>query len=122
MSTSIPFRPIGGPHAIAGDGHAVEEKPSTTRARTDSSDKQYAEEAAQYVTITFSDKGDAQVQFKIKRTTRLGRAMTAFCYHTKCDMPRFIFAGAHVTFDDTPEKLEMIDGDIVEVYYEIRGS
>ncbi|KJX94180.1 hypothetical protein TI39_contig4211g00004 [Zymoseptoria brevis] len=119
MPTSIPFRPIGGPH---GDGHSVEEKPPATRARTGSSNKQYAEETAQYVTITFSDKGDAQVQFKIKRTTRLGRAMTAFCDRTKCDMPRFIFAGAHVKFDDTPEKLEMTDGDIVEVYYEIRGS
>ena len=53
------------------------------------------------------------IHFRIKKTVRLGRVMDAFCERT---VLRFLFGGRRINTDDTPETLEMVDNDEIEVF------
>lgn len=65
-----------------------------------------------------------ELMFKIKKSTKLEKLMEAFCdRHGKApDSVRFVFEGRRVQGYDTPEKLEMEDGDMLEVFYEQQGG
>ena len=59
--------------------------------------------------------------FRVKKTTRLGRVMDAFCERTglQSSVLRFLFGGRRINTDDTPESLEMVDDDEIEVFREM---
>lgn len=64
--------------------------------------------------------------FKCKTDTRLERLMTAFCTRQGLDMAlvraglvRFLFDGEVLRPEQTPEDVEMEDGDIIDVIYGI---
>ncbi|MCJ1388631.1 hypothetical protein MMC18_001478 [Xylographa bjoerkii] len=83
------------------------------------------EEQAQseHLNIKVTDNNN-EVFFKIKRTTALKKLMDAFC-DRQGKMPntvRFLFDGQRVQPTDSPDSLEMQDGDTLEVHQEQIGG
>ena len=62
----------------------------------------------------------SEIFFKIKKSTQLKKLMEAYCQrqglsNNQC---RFIFDGERIKDDDTPETLEMDNGDEIDVMVE----
>jgi len=81
------------------------------------------EAAPEHLNIKVTDN-NTEVFFKIKKHTELGKLMNAFCERqgknpSAC---RFLFDGTRVTAQDTPETLDMSDGDTLEVHQEQVGG
>lgn len=78
---------------------------------------------ADHLNIKVSDNNN-ELMFKIKKSTKLEKLMKAFCdRHGKIPgSVRFLFEGDRIEASDTPEKLEMEDGDTIEVFYEQKGG
>jgi hypothetical protein len=77
----------------------------------------------EHINIKVTDNNN-EVFFKIKRSTKLEKLMTAFCERqgkprNQC---RFLFDGSRVQSNDTPDTLEMADGDSLEVHQEQVGG
>jgi len=86
-------------------------------------EKEEQPQVSEHLNIKVTDSNN-EVFFKIKRTTNLKKLMDAFC-DRQGKMPnqvRFLFDGARVQADDTPEKLDMQDGDTLEVHQEQIGG
>jgi len=64
------------------------------------------------------------VHFKIKKHTSLKKLMSAYCERCKVVMStvRFRFDGAPISENDTPQGLEMEDGDTIEVFQQQTGG
>ncbi|KAJ5902137.1 ubiquitin-like modifier SUMO [Penicillium taxi] len=78
---------------------------------------------AEHFNIKVTDNNN-EVFFKIKRTTPLKKLMDAFCDRQgkQISTVRFLFDGTRVRPDDTPEALDMNDGDTLEVHQEQIGG
>ncbi|KAJ4295818.1 SUMO protein smt3 [Collariella sp. IMI 366227] len=79
--------------------------------------------ATEHLNIKVTDNNN-EVFFKIKRNTKLEKLMTAFCERqgkTPASV-RFLFEGQRVQPTDTPDTLEMADGDTLEVHQEQVGG
>ncbi|ATY63052.1 ubiquitin-like modifier SUMO, putative [Cordyceps militaris CM01] len=78
---------------------------------------------SEHLNIKVTDNNN-EVFFKIKRTTKLEKLMTAFCERQGRSMTavRFLFDGTRVQPTDTPDNLEMADGDTLEVHQEQVGG
>lgn len=65
-----------------------------------------------------------ELTFKIKKSTKMEKLMEAFCErHGKAlRAVRFLFEGERIQGFQTPESLEMEDGDTIEVYHEQEGG
>jgi hypothetical protein len=65
----------------------------------------------------------AEVYFRLLRTTQMNKVFDAFCHRQGRPQHqlRFIFEGGRIGDLDTPETLEMVHGDIIEVHYEQVG-
>ncbi|EDN03905.1 ubiquitin-like modifier SUMO [Histoplasma capsulatum] len=79
--------------------------------------------ATGHLNIKVTDNNN-EVFFKIKRTTQLKKLMEAFCTRQGKDLSsvRFLFDGTRVRQDDTPDTLDMADGDTLEVHQEQIGG
>ncbi|EEQ85180.1 hypothetical protein RJZ56_006425 [Blastomyces dermatitidis] len=77
----------------------------------------------EHLNIKVTDNNN-EVFFKIKRTTQLKKLMEAFCTRQGKDISavRFLFDGTRVRQDDTPDTLDMADGDTLEVHQEQVGG
>ncbi|MCJ1237901.1 hypothetical protein MMC14_005888 [Varicellaria rhodocarpa] len=78
---------------------------------------------SEHLNIKVTDNNN-EVFFKIKRTTALKKLMDAFC-DRQGKAPtsvRFLFDGARVQPNDSPESLDMADGDTLEVHQEQIGG
>ncbi|KAG6024669.1 hypothetical protein E4U41_001713 [Claviceps citrina] len=86
-------------------------------------DKQDAPAASEHLNIKVTDNNN-EVFFKIKRTTKLEKLMNAFCERQGKSITsvRFLFDGQRVQPSDTPDALEMADGDTLEVHQEQVGG
>ncbi|CCE87073.1 Piso0_005610 [Millerozyma farinosa CBS 7064] len=76
-----------------------------------------------HINLKVSD-GSAEIFFKIKRTTPMRRLMEAFCKRQgkSMDTLRFLIDGARVGPDNTPEELDLEDGDVIEAHREQVGG
>jgi len=77
----------------------------------------------EHLNIKVTDNNN-EVFFKIKKTTQLKKLMDAFC-DRQGKMPntvRFLFDGTRVNATDTPDQLDMQDGDTLEVHQEQIGG
>ncbi|XYA01316.1 SUMO protein smt3 [Meyerozyma guilliermondii] len=76
-----------------------------------------------HINLKVSD-GSAEIFFKIKRTTPMRRLMEAFCKRQgkSMDTIRFLIDGARVGPDNTPDSLELEDGDVIEAHREQVGG
>ena len=77
-----------------------------------------------HINIKVKAQDGTEIYFKIKRTTQLKKLMDAYCTRqglssTQC---RFIFDGERLKDDDTPDKLEMENGDEIDVMVEQTGG
>ncbi|KAL2018949.1 hypothetical protein VTK56DRAFT_10243 [Thermocarpiscus australiensis] len=79
--------------------------------------------ASEHLNIKVTDNNN-EVFFKIKRSTKLEKLMTAFCERQgkSLNSVRFLFEGQRVQPTDTPDTLEMADGDTLEVHQEQVGG
>ncbi|KAH6845183.1 ubiquitin-related domain-containing protein [Chaetomium sp. MPI-CAGE-AT-0009] len=101
------------------------ENGSPAAAGTDTGSGAGAAAAApsEHLNIKVTDNNN-EVFFKIKRSTKLEKLMTAFCERqgkTPASV-RFLFEGQRVQPTDTPDTLEMQDGDTLEVHQEQVGG
>ncbi|KAL8745902.1 MAG: hypothetical protein Q9190_002019 [Brigantiaea leucoxantha] len=78
---------------------------------------------SEHLNIKVTDNNN-EVFFKIKRTTALQKLMNAFCERQGKEFKtvRFLFDGARVNPTDSPDSLEMADGDTLEVHQEQIGG
>ncbi|CAF9940550.1 MAG: hypothetical protein ALECFALPRED_008711 [Alectoria fallacina] len=78
---------------------------------------------SEHLNIKVTDNNN-EVFFKIKRTTALSKLMNAFCERQgkAPSSVRFLFDGARVNPADSPDSLEMADGDTLEVHQEQIGG
>ncbi|KAG5929355.1 hypothetical protein E4U42_006186 [Claviceps africana] len=91
-------------------------------ART-SQERNDAPAGSEHLNIKVTDNNN-EVFFKIKRSTKLEKLMNAFCERQGKSITsvRFLFDGARVQPSDTPDALEMADGDTLEVHQEQVGG
>ncbi|KAA8894086.1 ubiquitin-related domain-containing protein [Sphaerosporella brunnea] len=77
----------------------------------------------EHLNIKVTD-GNNEVFFKIKRTTQLKKLMDAFCDRQgkAPNSVRFLFDGTRVQGTDSPDTLDMQDGDTLEVHQEQIGG
>lgn len=76
-----------------------------------------------HINLKVSD-GTAEIFFKIKKTTPMKRLMEAFCKRQGKSMEslRFLIDGTRVSPDNTPEDLDLEDGDVIEAHREQVGG
>ncbi|KAI9171945.1 Ubiquitin-like protein SMT3 [Paramyrothecium foliicola] len=77
----------------------------------------------EHLNIKVTDNNN-EIFFKIKRSTKLEKLMNAFCERQgkAITSVRFLFDGSRVQPSDTPDTLEMADGDTLEVHQEQVGG
>ncbi|KAJ8906465.1 hypothetical protein NDN08_002958 [Rhodosorus marinus] len=68
------------------------------------------------INLRVKDGGGNEVQFRIKKSTQLKKLMDVYCQRmgAQPNTFRFIFDGNRVGETDTPEKLEMEQGDVID--------
>ncbi|KXT17880.1 hypothetical protein AC579_5924 [Pseudocercospora musae] len=90
---------------------------------TPPADQQEQPQQNEHLNIKVTDNNN-EVFFKIKRTTQLKKLMDAFCERQgrSPQSVRFLFDGQRVNPTDSPDTLEMTDGDSLEVYQEQIGG
>ncbi|KAI9839906.1 MAG: hypothetical protein M1819_000098 [Sarea resinae] len=78
---------------------------------------------SEHLNIKVTDNNN-EVFFKIKRTTALKKLMDAFCERQgkSPSTVRFLFDGTRVQPSDSPDTLDMQDGDTLEVHQEQIGG
>ncbi|KAK2593581.1 SUMO protein smt3 [Conoideocrella luteorostrata] len=88
-----------------------------------SQERNEAPVSSEHLNIKVTDNNN-EVFFKIKRSTKLEKLMTAFCERQgkTLNSVRFLFDGSRVQPADTPDALEMQDGDTLEVHQEQVGG
>ncbi|KAL4894003.1 ubiquitin-related domain-containing protein [Aspergillus ambiguus] len=89
----------------------------------DASGADSAPAPVEHLNIKVTDNNN-EVFFKIKRSTQLSKLMNAFCERQGKQMStvRFLFDGTRVRPEDTPDTLDMQDGDTLEVHQEQIGG
>lgn len=77
-----------------------------------------------HINIKVKSQDGAEIFFKIKRTTQLKKLMDAYVNRQglSINQCRFIFDGERLKDDDTPDKLEMENGDEIDVMVEQTGG
>jgi len=77
----------------------------------------------EHLNIKVTDNSN-EVFFKIKKSTPLSKLMNAFCERQGKNVQscRFLFDGQRVGPQDTPDTLDMVDGDTLEVHQEQVGG
>src|SRR5687767_10103682 len=61
-----------------------------------------------------------EIHFRVRTTSKLGKLKKSYCKRVRVPMVclRFNFKGALIGNADTPKKLNMSDGDVIEIYQE----
>mmetsp|Transcript_84663 Transcript_84663/g.137256 ORF Transcript_84663/g.137256 Transcript_84663/m.137256 type:complete len:118 (-) Transcript_84663:679-1032(-) len=70
------------------------------------------------ITITVKHAANDEVQFKIKKKTKLSKVMDAYCNKQGVDRKslRFLFDGQRIADDATGIELELEEGDQIEAF------
>ncbi|KAH9961922.1 small ubiquitin-related modifier [Russula dissimulans] len=82
------------------------------------------EEKDQTINVKVVSSSGEEVYFKIKRTTKLSKLQGAYANKVGKDVGsiRFLYDGARINDDDTPQTLEMEDNDTIDVMVEQVGG
>ena len=77
-----------------------------------------------YITLKIISQDGTQIFFKCRFNTLLQKLMTAYCQRQGVAMNsvRFLFDGERLRESQTPEYLEMEDGDVIDVMMEQVGD
>ena len=76
------------------------------------------------INIKCIDQSGREIFFKLKTTTPFSKMFDAYATKTRLNVAglRFLFDGTRVNSSDTPEKLQMEDGDVIDIYMEQVGG
>lgn len=76
------------------------------------------------MSLTVRDQTGGEVQFKVKTTTKLLKIMNAYCDKKAVsqDHLKFLYDGSRLRGEDTPEGLDMEDGDCIDAVIEQVGG
>ncbi|KAL8094481.1 small ubiquitin-related modifier 2-like [Apium graveolens] len=77
-----------------------------------------------FITLTVKGQDDSEVYFQIKRSSQLRKLMIAYCERKLVEINsiRFIFDGKCLREEQTPNELEMENGDLIDAMtYQISG-
>lgn len=97
---------------------------SDTSTRSEAGDD-VAKSNGDRLTIRVMAPDQSDLQFKLRRTMPFKKLMAAFCSQKKLDPDavRFMFDGSPVQENQTPEDLEMEDGDVLDaMLMQVRSS
>ncbi|KAL1922628.1 uncharacterized protein VTP21DRAFT_10167 [Calcarisporiella thermophila] len=88
------------------------------------SEQQEKKPDVEHINIKVVGSDHNEVYFKIKRTTPLKRLMTAYCERQgkSLNSVRFLYDGERIQPENTPEELEMENGDTLDVMIEQIGG
>ena len=80
--------------------------------------------AAEQLNLKVITQDGNEIFFKCKMTTPLQKLMTAFCnrHGVAQSSVRFLFDGARIDPNQTPQQLEMEDGDVIDCMLEQTGG
>ncbi|XP_022167340.1 small ubiquitin-related modifier-like [Myzus persicae] len=76
------------------------------------------------IRVITSDSSN-EVHFRLKPDVAFARMKTTYCKklgHSNKDELRFVYDGIRIADNDTPKSLDMMDGDVVEIYQERTGG
>ena len=76
------------------------------------------------ILINLKNQDNEEAGFKIKPTTKFSKVMNAYATTKgmRLDTFRFFFDGHRIQNEDTPQTLDMSDGDMVDVFLEQLGG
>ena len=96
----------------------------TKEQAADTKQETKAEGDVQQINLRVKDAGGNEVQFRIKRSTQLKKLMDAYCNRmgAEANTYRFIFDGNRVGESDTPDKLDMEEGDVIDALVYQQGG
>ncbi|KAI5951594.1 SMT3 [Candida jiufengensis] len=96
---------------------SVQPEGSIEPSTNDQPKEEKSETGATHINLKVSD-GSAEIFFKIKRNTPMKRLMEAFCKRQGKDMNslRFLIDGNRVEPNNTPDDLDLEDGDTIEAH------
>lgn len=77
-----------------------------------------------YIQVKVVGQDRSEVHFKVKMSTNLAKVKKSYAERQGVPLEslRFMFEGNRISDDETPKKLEMQNGDIIEVYQEQTGG
>lgn len=78
----------------------------------------------QPITIHVKAQDNAQTSFKVKMATPMKKLMDSYVQRmgvSRNDV-RFTYDGSRVMDTDTPKTLDMDDGDLIDVFIEMKGG
>ncbi|XP_008794618.1 small ubiquitin-related modifier 1-like [Phoenix dactylifera] len=86
-------------------------------------DKKPADQAA-HINLKVKGQDGNEVFFRIKRSTQLRKLMNAYCDRQSVDFNSiaFLFDGRRLRGEQTPEELEMEDGDEIDAMLHQTGG
>ncbi len=82
------------------------------------------EKAPTQLSVKVVDQEGNDLFFKIKKNTSLKKVMDAYCERQgkTRGLVRFLFEGHRIQDNDTPDTLELEDGDMIQVFLEQQGG
>ncbi|CAO2195677.1 unnamed protein product, partial [Urochloa humidicola] len=97
--------------------------PSSTMSGAPEEDKKPAEGGA-HINLKVKGQDGNEVFFRIKRSTQLKKLMNAYCDRQSVDMNAiaFLFDGRRLRGEQTPDELEMEDGDEIDAMLHQTGG
>merc|ERR1712216_977485 len=98
-------------------------KGANTEPRSTMGDEE-KKEGGEHINLKVVTQDGNEIYFKCKQTTPLQKLMHAFCNRQGVSMQsvRFLFDGNRINETQTPQQLEMEDGDVIDVMVEQQGG
>jgi small ubiquitin-related modifier len=83
-----------------------------------------ADTASSEITLVVKAQDGAEMQFKVKPTTKFGKMITAYCSRKGLDEKsvRFVFDGQRLNEQSTPAEMDMQSDDVIDVVVEQLGG
>jgi len=87
-------------------------------------EKKPEETSTEHINIKVKSQDGSEIFFKIKKSTNLKKLMDAYCQRQglQANSCRFIFDGERIKETDSPQTLEMENGDEIDVMVEQTGG
>ncbi|KAI7833330.1 ubiquitin-related domain-containing protein [Kickxella alabastrina] len=97
---------------------------SAAAAAANNQDVKDEKPETEHINIKVVAADSSEVMFKIKRKTKLSKLMQAYCSRAgqAFGTVRFLVDGQRINGDNTPEELEMEDGDSIDAMTEQVGG
>lgn len=81
-------------------------------------------ESSEHISLNVVGQSGSEIFFKIKKKTKFKKLIDAYCQRQAVEplSVRFLYDGVRIQPDQTPESLEMEDGDIIDAVLQQTGG